>query len=34
VRIPPRHLTAIILMNSADDNIGAVAHQMIDAARN
>jgi len=34
VRIPPRHLTAIILMNSNDDNIGGVAHQMIDAAGN
>jgi len=32
VRIPPRRLTAIVLMNSADDLVGLIAHQMIDAA--
>jgi hypothetical protein len=32
VRIPPRRLTAIVLMNSADDEVGLIAHQMIDAA--
>jgi CubicO group peptidase (beta-lactamase class C family) len=32
IRIPPRRLTAILLMNSADDQIGAIAHQMIDTA--
>jgi CubicO group peptidase (beta-lactamase class C family) len=32
VRIPPRRLTAIVLMNSADDRVGVIAHQMIDAA--
>jgi CubicO group peptidase (beta-lactamase class C family) len=34
VRIPPRRLTAIVLMNSADDQVGVIAHQMIDAAGN
>lgn len=32
IRLPGRHLTAIILMNSNDDNIGSTAHQMVDAA--
>lgn len=32
VRIPPHRLTAIVLMNSADDQVGLIAHQMIDAA--
>jgi CubicO group peptidase (beta-lactamase class C family) len=31
VRIPPRHVTAIVLLNSADDQVGLIAHQMIDA---
>jgi CubicO group peptidase (beta-lactamase class C family) len=32
LRIPPRRLTAIVLMNSADDQVGLIAHQIIDAA--
>jgi len=32
VRIPPRRITAIVLMNSADDQVGAITHQMVDAA--
>jgi CubicO group peptidase (beta-lactamase class C family) len=32
VRIPPRRMTAIVLMNSANDQFGAIAHQMIDVA--
>ena len=34
IRIPPLRLTAIVLMNSADDRVGAIAHEMIDAAGN
>lgn len=32
IRQPSRRLTAIVLMNSADDQIGAVAHELIDIA--
>lgn len=34
VRIPPRRLTAIVLMNSANDQVGLIAYQMIDVAGN
>ncbi len=32
IRIPARRLTAIVLMNSADDQIGLLAHEMMDVA--
>ncbi len=32
IRVPARRLTAVVLMNSAYDEVGAIAHQMIDAA--
>jgi CubicO group peptidase (beta-lactamase class C family) len=32
IREPSRRLTAIVLMNSADDRVGAVAHELIDIA--
>ncbi len=31
IRIPPRRTTAIVLMNSADDEVGLLAHQLIEA---
>jgi CubicO group peptidase (beta-lactamase class C family) len=32
IREPSRRITAIILMNSADDQVGAIAHETIDVA--
>ena len=32
IRVPARRVTAIVLMNSAYDEVGVIAHQMIDVA--
>ena len=34
VRVPSRHLTAIVLSNSSNNDVGRIAHQMIEIAPN